>query len=151
MFYKRDECMLYEWRDCFSVGYAPIDDQHQKLFSISNELTDAALRSDGANETDLKKTIDELLNYVRDHFSQEEAMMHQSGFPDIVGHIVVHNAFLIEILNLENRVLTGDVGEIHAVAVALPKLVGDWLIDHIAIEDQKYASYVRKSVAALAV
>lgn len=142
--------MLYEWRDCYSVGYAPIDDQHQKLFSISNELTDAALSSNGANETDLMKIIDELLNYVRDHFSEEEALMRQSGVPDIAGHILVHNAFLIEILNLENRVRTGDAGEIHAVAVALPELVGGWLVGHIAIEDQKYASHVRKSAAALA-
>lgn len=47
--------------------------------------------------------------------------------------------------------LTGDVSEIRAMAGALPKLVGDWLIDHIAIEDQNYASHVRKSMAALTV
>lgn len=142
--------MYYMWHDSYSVGYGPIDNQHQNLFSISNELTDATEKSEGPDATDLSEIIAKLLTYVRSHFSEEEALMKNSDFPDLARHLVAHQALLAKILELENRVATGETDEIRAVATSLPLLVGDWLIDHIAIEDQKYSSYIGKSARTVA-
>lgn len=132
--------MIYKWNDTFSVGYAPIDDQHRRLFSINNDLSDEVAKADGANEKALRKIIGDLLNYTRTHFAAEERLMEQAGFPDLARHKAVHEALIVKIREVEAQVRNG---EVHAVAAFLPGLVGSWLSQHIAIEDQQYASYLQ--------
>ena len=134
--------MYLMWHDSYSVGFAPIDDQHQTLFAISNDLVDAAQRPDGASEAELQKIIGDLLAYTRTHFAQEEQYMSRTGFPGFSQHKDLHQAFEAKIREVEKQV--GD-GEVRAVAAYLPGLVGDWLLDHIASEDQQYAIHARSA------
>jgi hemerythrin len=54
------------WRDEYCTGNAEIDEQHQKLFKIINNLHDAMLQGHGKEV--LKNTLDELIFYTIDHF-----------------------------------------------------------------------------------
>ncbi|MFA7241984.1 MAG: hemerythrin family protein [Sulfuricellaceae bacterium] len=135
--------MYFMWHDSYSVGYDPIDHQHQKLFTISNDLTEATEKSAGANEKELRNIICDLLTYARTHFAEEEQLMRQTAFPDFARHKALHEAFDAKIHEVEKQVLNG---EVHAVASFLPQLIGDWLLDHIATEDQQYAAYIKTAL-----
>lgn len=132
--------MYLMWHESYSVGYDPIDSQHKRLFSISNDLVDAVARPGGSDEKELRKLIGDLLNYTRTHFAEEERLMQQGGFPDFQSHKQLHDAFDDRIREIEEQVRNGETRE---AASILPALVGDWLLDHIAAEDQKYSAYVK--------
>lgn len=131
--------MYLTWHDSYSVGYDPIDAQHQNLFAISNRLADATEKADGANDDDLRPIIAELLAYTRTHFADEERLMAKAGYPDLAQHRAVHVVFENQMRALETQV---SKGEVRAVASVLPQLLNDWLLDHIATTDQRYRSHV---------
>lgn len=137
--------MYLVWHDSYSVGYGPIDAQHQNLFAISNRLTDAVEKAEGANDDDLRPIIAELLAYTRTHFADEEQLMAKAGYPDLAQHHAVHVVFENQMRELEAQVKKG---EVRAVALALPQLLNDWLLDHIATTDQRYRSHVHPEMAS---
>ena len=137
--------MRYKWNDSFSVGYGPIDAQHRRLFSINTDLAEEAGKADGASEKELHKIIGDLLSYTRSHFAEEEELMQMAAFPDFARHKERHDALIAKIREVEARVRNG---EVQAVAEFLPAMVGAWLAQHIAIEDQMYAGYLKAYVAA---
>jgi len=139
--------MLYEWNDSLSVGYGPMDKQHRQFFAINAELSNELSKIGGANEKELLKIIADLLAYTRSHFSDEEQLMQQVGFPDFGRHKEAHDAFISIVRDLEAKVLNG---ELHTVASFLPPFVGDWLTRHIAVEDKQYASYLKTRSAVQA-
>lgn len=132
--------MYLMWHESYSVGCDAVDQQHQRLFSISNDLVDAMAKPDGTDDKELRKIIGDLLAYTRTHFAEEEGLMERGGFPDFQRHKELHEAFDSRIRDIEEQVRQGETRE---AASVLPALIGDWLLDHIASEDQKYSEYVR--------
>jgi hemerythrin-like metal-binding protein len=63
---------LMQWHDEFSVGVNVIDQQHQQLFAMINELIVAV------NSHQQKEVLDRLLtaklDYVKTHFKMEEGL-----------------------------------------------------------------------------
>ena len=132
--------MKYEWSNSLSIGYDLIDRQHQRLFDIANTLTDELGKSAEANKESLLSIIEDLLAYTRYHFAEEEPLMQQAGYPDFKRHKAIHDALIAKICTLEAQMRLGAVQE---VAEVLPRLIGDWLVEHIAREDRHYSSYVQ--------
>ena len=63
-----------KWKDEYSVGIDVIDEQHKKLFEISEVL---------ANAIEINEIKDILLfleNYMEFHFNTEEALMKKYGY-----------------------------------------------------------------------
>ncbi len=135
--------MFLMWHDSYSVGYGPIDVQHQYLFSISNALTQANEKPEGATDEYLRSIVEELLAYARTHFADEEQLMSRAEYPDLEEHKKLHIAFENKMCELEERIRNG---EVRAVAAELPLIVNDWLLDHITTVDQRYAGQVQSSL-----
>ena len=79
------------WKDEYSVGVEKIDRQHRHLFEIINKLIDRS----GSSE-DLKlvsETLTEMLNYAKEHFTTEEELMQEYGYPEIESHKEQHIYF----------------------------------------------------------
>ena len=132
--------MEYVWNDSLSVGYELIDRQHQRLFAIANDLTEAVDKANEGDSEGLRAIISDLLAYTRNHFSEEEPLMQQAGFPDFLRHKAEHDALIDKICEVEELL---DQGEVHAVAAFLPTMIVCWLTHHIAVEDQRYTNYVQ--------
>ena len=65
------------WRDQFRVDIPQVDAEHKRLFSLVKSLS-----LESADET-----VEELLEYVVLHFTNEQGLMERSGYPAFDQHL----------------------------------------------------------------
>lgn len=132
------EKAIVNWQDSYSVGMAEIDDQHKALFATINRLWAAIVgKGDPASVLGL---LDELERYTVSHFSAEEVFMSQIGYPDFAAHKKLHALFVQRIAQERAGVSAGK-----SLSLDLLHFLKDWLIQHILVEDQRYAAFCRES------
>lgn len=127
---------LFVWSNQYSVGIPGIDEQHRRLFSLINDLHDAMLAGQGTEQ--LSAVLQELVNYTRVHFADEEEMMRRHRYPAYAAHKAVHDAFAkrAEALLLKQR-----GGKSHMTLEVMTALK-DWLVLHIKGSDQLYTTVI---------
>lgn len=127
-----------QWRDNFSVGFEPIDAQHKLLIKMINDIY-VALETNEVSREKIDHFLDMLLLYTETHFEYEEKIMKFAGFNGHDKHARVHQEMILRTQGL-SLAMDVDPGEhMHR----LLKVLVDWLINHIIIEDQQYAEALR--------
>lgn len=126
-----------KWSESFSVGHPGIDAQHKKLVSLLNEL--CAAMGSGRSSAVLGTILEQLVNYTKEHFLAEEAVMKECAFPGFVAHKAEHDALAGKILKLQAELRAGTVG----ISIELLDFLKEWLTHHILESDKKYAPFVR--------
>ena len=133
---KLSEKRYIKWKDDYSVGIDSIDQQHKKLISLINQLTTAVDYSTG--EEFEREALAELVDYTKTHFTYEEGMMEDNGYPDFVAHRAQHRVMIAEVdAVLAEYEKDHDTAMRHAV-----DYLKDWLINHINGTDKQYSSYL---------
>jgi len=123
---------MMNWHESFSVGVRMIDDQHQKLFALINELI-VALNTQQQEEV-FQRTLDAVLDYTKMHFKTEEELF--KIHPHFKEHRSIHCQFVENIKKLAID-YNGDANE------SFQKLLGDliaWLQNHILKTDISFFS-----------
>ncbi len=126
---------FWVWNSTFSVGIEVIDNQHKRIVDYINEL-DAASRYN-----DIQKVYNVLLNlsdYTVSHFSFEESLMEQAGYPMVEPHKQVHKAFIRRIEFYKERYEGGE-----DVTKQLMSELQIWLVNHIQHDDSDYTDDVK--------
>lgn len=124
------------WKSDYSVGIDSIDRQHKKLVNLINQLQTAADYSTGEDLE--REVLDELVDYTRTHFSYEEGLMEQNGYPDFKPHQAQH----IKMIRKVEDILT-EYEQNHAVAMQdAVDFLRDWLINHINDTDKQYSEFL---------
>ncbi len=124
---------LIQWNDSLSVGVRTIDAQHRKLVETLNELHDAMLGGQARQITG--PILEKLLQYTRDHFSAEEAMMATAGYAGINEHKLRHIDLTRQVEGYIARFQSGEI----TLNLHLMHFLRDWLTQHIQHEDRSYA------------
>jgi hemerythrin len=127
------------WQDIYSVGFKVIDEQHQSLVKMTNELLDACNKGQTASNSAFMKTIHGAVEYAQVHFFTEEKYMKLVNYPELEDHIKEHKAFVAKVQSAVNDFENGK-----ACAEDLALFLKDWLLNHIAGTDKKYAPYLEK-------
>lgn len=118
---------VIEWRDGFKIGIAQVDQEHRHLFTLVR-----ALNLDSADQT-----VEELLDYVVTHFSNEQDLMERSGYPGFDEHLKLHEAFAAEVADF-----LGDGREWDEERVQeLRRFLNKWLIGHIMTHDLRFGRW----------
>lgn len=124
---------LIKWRESYSVGVSVFDEQHKKLVTLINEMFQLVRDKDDTEK--ILQYLDELIDYTKEHFGDEEAAMEQSGYPLIEEHKAIHADLLKQVLDFQKRVQEKS----DEVSVDLYQFLREWLLTHILEEDKKYA------------
>lgn len=122
------------WDNSFSVNNTEIDNQHQKWIGIYNRMHEAMITGDYTTQQGLE-ILKEMLEYARFHFSCEEEYMRKIDYPDIVNHRRIHKDFDTLIYSYYRDIQDGKI----VLGSQITKLIKNWLLDHILIEDKKYS------------
>lgn len=128
-----------DWSASYSVHNSTLDQQHQKMFSIINELHDAMFAKKGREI--ISTTIGELIAYCNTHFAEEERQMALHHFPGLVEHQAVHEELLRKVKEIERH-----YQQTHESmgSEVIGFLISDWLVKHILGMDKQYAHYLKK-------
>jgi hemerythrin-like metal-binding protein len=93
---------------------------------------------DAANDVpSLRKVLMQLYKHTREHFELEEALMRKVRFPDTLAHTQSHNNLLARL-----NALSQDVGQGKVDKLAINKLMTDWAMGHVVVDDAKIAAFI---------
>lgn len=132
----------FEWNSSLSVGNEKIDSQHKELIRLHNNLHESLL-NDTLEDTAKAKTttLDALMDYFSYHFSTEEGIFDEINFPKKKKHCQQHAEFTKKIENLREDIRAERI----VLTTSLVKLLRNWIVEHIAVEDLQYAQYLKKT------
>ncbi|MDX9845460.1 MAG: bacteriohemerythrin [Tenuifilaceae bacterium] len=123
---------LVGWNDSFRIGISWVDDQHKVLFGLINQLYTTYGKSKSKGQ--LKKVLDELLDYTIYHFGNEEKVFEQIRYEGTEKHLVQHKKFIDKIKSFREEFNAGDI----SVALDVVHFLQDWLVTHIQRTDKAY-------------
>ena len=137
-----------KWEDRFKTGYKRIDNQHKELVNILNDLYETGVKGD-IGDDDIQKSFNEIIkrtiDYATYHFSYEEKIMNAINYSGAKDHISKHRAFSVKIADEVNRYEKGD----DLVVKDLITFLKEWLLNHIVLEDKKFISEVKTTLAKM--
>ena len=132
--------VFVEWDDRYSVGIPLIDDQHKHLIELTNELYACCIGGEAEVQSCFRDAIRGAVDYVKYHFAAEEKILENLRYPGIAAHKKEHESFVIKILE--------DVKDFEGGKKFVPNIfvrfLRDWILAHIAVEDKKYADFIRE-------
>jgi len=132
---------VIEWQDCLSVGVLEIDIQHKLLFERFNSFLQACQSE--ADHDKVHRLFWFLEAYAVTHFSEEEKLMQESGFPDLPRHRKQHEEFAAEIARVKERLRSE--GPSPTLVSGLTTFISDWLVRHISQMDRAIGSHLQRS------
>ena len=130
----------YEFTKKMETGNAMIDKEHRELFQAVNKLLDAC--SAGKGRASMDETIQFLNNYVDQHFSHEEQLQRQSGYPNLAAHRVFHEKYKQTLKEITARISVSG-----PTITELGKLNGhiSVLVSHINTDDKKLGAFLNQA------
>lgn len=127
---------VVEWRQGFRIGIDAVDGEHKHLFELVKNLEVETVH----------KTIDELLEYVVTHFTNEQALMEASGYPDFQRHLQMHEQLGQQVAEF----LSGRQDWTEERVNDLRKFLNKWLVGHILTHDLRFGNWYRDQQKHLA-
>lgn len=129
---------IVNWKSEYSVSVKSIDEDHQKLFNLLNQLFDAMTKGRGTEV--INDIISELERYAVFHFGREESYFRVTNYPFTQQHIKEHQFFKQKVAELKKDVASNK----GMVAPDLLGFLSDWLKNHIAKSDKAYEEHFKK-------
>lgn len=121
-----------KWRESYSTGVEQFDNEHRKVVELINGMFEAIRDKQGLDE--VKKMLEEVVNYTEYHFDNEEKAMEAANFPGLEEHKKEHDKLKLESLEFQARLEKDFSGEIKVFY----RFLREWLTDHILECDMKY-------------
>lgn len=136
---QADYFEIFPWDRNFETGIEIIDQQHQKLVAILNNL--AYHLANRSQPESLLQILDELTDYTHYHFETEEKIWHQhmDGDEWLDSHEDTHHAFIHKIAALRTEQNTESIDDLLQHAFSF---LSHWLAYHILDTDKRMAKTV---------
>ncbi len=129
----------FQWTAKLNTNIPQVDEQHKVLVECINELHEANRRKDFAAEG---KVIQDLITYTVEHFTDEEKLMEDAGYPLSKQHKQIHQRFVDKVAELQKSHQAGnDIGQ------ELLDMLHSWLFTHITHHDRGFIPVVQKYLA----
>jgi hemerythrin len=118
---------VIEWREGFKIGLAQVDQEHRHLFTLVRAL----------NLASVDQTVEELLDYVVTHFSNEQDLMEKSGYPAFDQHLKLHEEFAAQVADFLGSGVEWSEDRVQE----LRRFLNKWLIGHIMTHDLRFGKW----------
>jgi hemerythrin-like metal-binding protein len=133
-----------KWDHSLSIGIKEIDEQHQELVSIINQVEVLFKQSmeGGSDISETHKIIETLSAYAASHFEKEEQLMTKFGYPHLDEHMKEHEYFVkyVDDMTIEKITQSEETALIQLFA-----FLSDWVVSHIKKEDFEYKAFINKA------
>ncbi|MBI4878396.1 MAG: hemerythrin family protein [Planctomycetes bacterium] len=127
---------LVSWSTGLSTGVPMIDEHHARLIGLINRLHSAM--KIGTSKSDIPWMLDELVDYTRYGFSEEEKLMAAHDYPRLVEHCEQHQQFAARLGDFQSALAAGDLG----LPLKVLTFLREWLLTHIRRDDRAFGPYV---------
>lgn len=129
--------IVLEWSDELGCGNELIDMQHEKMNFLMNELI--AYYFEHGMDSGFEKLFNESMDFIEQHFSDEEKLLRDIGYPMLAEHSRMHSELIERTDELRNKVRSKTINEGELVAY----VVNDVVFGHLVNEDRDFYKYVK--------
>lgn len=126
-----------EWSDKYVLGLIEVDEQHQHLFTLVNELHDLVVNGD--DQSAVGKVLDDLIDYTVEHFAREERLFQENQYPNYDNHKHEHDDLTRQVLVLQENFRDKKI----TLSFEVLDFLHDWLYEHTTSSDLDYATYAK--------
>ncbi|HEX3076971.1 MAG TPA: hemerythrin family protein [Lachnospiraceae bacterium] len=126
---------MFEMKDEYKIGVPFIDEQHAKLFEIAERAYQLLSNEYIPDKYDGIVTIlQELTDYTRMHFADEEAYMESIGYKKMFSQKIDHNEFVHRLEEIDLQKVDDNQEE---SILNILNYLNDWLVHHILEKDKQ--------------
>jgi hemerythrin len=122
---------LIKWKKEYSVGVTKIDNQHKKIIKIVNQAVEQQFSKQ--NEKVIEEILDNLQNYMKEHFKAEEEYMLKHQYAGYEEQRNEHNQFIDRLLEAQKEYYKNG----HVTSINILNFVWDWFSQHILVRDKQ--------------
>lgn len=137
---RKTAMQLFEWDSLFLTGNEIVDSQHKHIVELINRFG-KSLSSNSSNPQIIESLYDELVEYAKHHFVEEERLMTSVGLDE--RHLLQHNKQHLDLFSeldpMSELVLVGDL----AAGKYMFEFLVNWLVFHILGTDMIMAQQMR--------
>jgi hemerythrin len=126
------------WNHACSTGVKAMDDQHGVLMDTLNELRLVLVHGQGRDQ--VSEGLSRLIELTRMHFSSEERLLEQQGYPGVAEHRDAHQRLLGQIE--EAAMLAQHNDDLRMRELLL--FLRDWYSMHIEHLDSQYGTWLNE-------
>ena len=122
---------MYEMKPEYFTGITLIDEEHKQLFAYANEAYDLLQEEFIPDKYDrIVAILQELRNYTKKHFADEEAYMESIQYKRIFTQKIQHQEFIDKLDNIDiDSIEAGENQD--EVIIDILEFLTNWLIHHI--------------------
>jgi len=130
----------FQWDKNFETGLRDVDEQHLTLVNLMNRFSALLEGGSAADIKVLERICEELAEYARYHFSEEQMFMDELGVDrrHSVRHSREHADFILDLARMRTEVVAG----MPEAARHLLEFLVHWLTVHILGSDQCMARQI---------
>jgi len=130
-----------KWKPNYAIGIDIIDEQHKHLFDLAEAAEELLELPDHMDKYDeIISIVQELKDYVRYHFEEEEKLLLEMKYNRYFAHRVHHQDFIEEMEKIDIHTIDEHQKE---ELLKITSLVTNWLVEHVLAEDTKWAGYYK--------
>lgn len=135
----------FKWSEEYMLGVLFVDRQHKRLVELIIDLNQVSVKVSKAQQGhnfrwDIERILDELFQYTKIHFFEEEAMMSWYQYPWIKAHKKVHADFVRKVDEARKQFSSSE-GAME-VTDKLSLFLQEWLVSHILRIDKRLVEFV---------
>lgn len=127
-----------EWKSEWESGDPVIDGRHQEIVSLGNATLDAMTDKESGNPV---KAEAELIQHIKSHFLEEEAILRDISYPGAEEHAVTHERLLTRMNAFHSRFLTGELRYTAFFSFLLDEII----VGHLLGIDIRYFPYLKNT------
>jgi hemerythrin len=135
--------MSLEWDESLVLGLDEIDKQHRSIFEQFKKVSEAAQQ--GKSAAIIEELAAFLFEYAHLHFSTEDGIMVEYGYPKIEVQREEHATFSRDANEIRQRI--GRQGASKEIAIEATAKLMRWIIQHIRKHDKEMVAYVKECIA----
>jgi methyl-accepting chemotaxis protein len=130
---------LITWGPEYFIGVDSIDNQHKRLVKLINEVYSEFGSSN--NRRTVKRILEELVEYTKYHFGNEEDVFKKIQYKDTKDHVEQHKKFVQQIQDFKDQFNDSTT----VLSFDLINFLKNWLLNHILHTDKKYVQYFKEN------
>lgn len=135
-------CMaFFSWDEKFATNIHAFDEDHKHLICLFNDIYDKVFKCENIDdERELtQETLTNLLEYIHYHFTAEEKLMKDLGYPGYTEHKQQHDYYISAVNKMVIEHTEGGV----ALSFTVFMLLKDWITTHILGADKEYMQFFK--------
>ena len=128
-----------QWRQEWNCGNDEIDEQHDKILQIANDLITKIYA--GASHNECMDMIKLFLEYAVNHFATEERILMEIEYDGLIAHIKKHEYLTNKAIYLKECYEKKELQP----AAFLSFIIDEVVVEHLTKEDTKFFALLKRS------